>query len=335
VSRTADRSVLFLVADPESASARFRVHQYLPHLRALGVAAEVQHLGPSLAGRFRALARAAHFRSVVVHRALLTPLEWRLLRRVAPRYRFDFDDALLYRDSATARFDSWQRRARFRRMIAGAERAIAGNDYLAGLARPYNAAVSVVPTCVDLEPYRARGEPAREPLIGWIGTAVNLMYLRPILPALANVRAAGRGVKLKVICDAFPEEPGLEIARRRWRLEDEASELAACQIGIMPLADDPWTRGKCALKILQYFAASLPVVCSPVGTNLSVVEHGRSGYFAADDGEWTARLDELLADPAKRQAFGRAGRERVESRYSVASNLEAFLAALGLDRATV
>ena len=123
---------------------------------------------------------------------------------------------------------------------------------------------------------------------------------------------------------------GLEIVRKRWTLQDEARDLLDCQVGIMPLTDDPWTRGKCALKVLQYFAARRPVVCSPVGSNLSVVEHGRSGYFAADADEWKARLEELLADTALRRAFGRRGREMVECRYSVEANFAALRTALGL-----
>jgi glycosyltransferase involved in cell wall biosynthesis len=326
-----DRSVLFLAPEPASPSCRFRVAQYLPELHRRGVAAEVIACGPSLVDRLRAIARARRHPTVVVHRALLSAPEWALLRRAAPHYVFDFDDALPFRDSAAARFDSRQRRARFRRMVAGAARVAAGNDYLAGLAREFNDHVSVVPTAVDLRPYReAAAEAAREPLIGWIGTSANLMYLKPILPALARVRVAGGGTKLEIVCDAFVEHAGLEIVRKPWRLEEEARDLASCRVGIMPLPDDPWTRGKCALKILQYFAAALPVVCSPVGSNLAVVEQGRNGYFASDGAEWTERLEELLGDPDKRRAFGRAGRELVETRYSVEANLEAFLAVLAL-----
>lgn len=251
-----------------------------------------------------------------------------LLRRAASGYVFDFDDALPFRDSTSASFDSWQRRARFRRMVAGAARVVAGNHYLAGLARPYNGNVAVAPTAVDLGPYRERFEPALEPVVCWIGTAVNLTYLKPILPALARVRVGGTAAKLKLVCDQFVEHPGLEILRKPWRLEDEASDLMSSHVGIMPLADDPWTRGKCALKILQYFAASLPVVCSPVGSNLSVVEQGRNGYFASDEGEWIQRLEELLSDESKRRAFGAEGRALVEERYCVEANLDAFLAAV-------
>src|SRR6185295_16732570 len=108
----------------------------------------------------------------------------------------------------------------------------------------------------------------------------------PILPSVARA-ARESAARIEVICDAFPHPNGIEIVRRPWSLADEAHALAGCAVGIMPLPDDAWTRGKCALKILQYFAASLPVVCSPVGANLDVVEHGGNGYFAHGDDEWT------------------------------------------------
>jgi glycosyltransferase involved in cell wall biosynthesis len=326
-----NRSVLFLVADPEGPSARFRVLQYAQRLRALGVAVEVETLASSLRARLRAIAKAARFRTVVVQRVLLTPPEWWLLRLAAPDYLYDFDDAILFRDSASGRFDSRQRRARFRRMVGGASRVIAGNDYLAGLARRYQADVTVIPTAIDLAPYDAPIEPSDEPAICWIGTAVNLMYLRPLLSVLAKLRVRGSGVKLKIVSDGFVQHAGLEVVCKRWNLQDEARDIMSCQVGIMPLPDDPWTRGKCALKILQYFAARRPVVCSPVGSNLSVVEQGRSGYFASAADEWRARLEELLADAEKRRAFGRCGRETVESRYSVEENFAKLRAALGLE----
>jgi glycosyltransferase involved in cell wall biosynthesis len=98
----------------------------------------------------------------------------------------------------------------------------------------------------------------------------------------------------------------------------------------MPLPDDAWTRGKCGLKILQYFAAARPVVCSPVGANLGIVEHGRNGFFAVSDEEWIERLERLLSDPAERARMGAAARRTVEDRFSTAGNVGRFLAALGL-----
>jgi len=273
--------------------------------------------------RRKILRSAAAYDTVCIHRAFLSPLEQRWLRRTGKSYVFDFDDAIMFRDSAHRHFESWQRRWRFRRMVAGARTVIAGNSYLAGWASRYSERVATIPTAIDLTAYpQRRAELGQEPVIGWIGTRINLMYLGAILPALKRVARKRPDLKLKIVADGFLDVRDVPVARKEWSLEDEVDDVMSFQVGLMPLPDDPWTRGKCALKILQYFAASVPVVCSPVGTNLAVVENGRSGYFARTEDEWVARLDELLGDEAKRRRFGAAGRGMVERKYSLDANLD-------------
>jgi glycosyltransferase involved in cell wall biosynthesis len=276
--------------------------------------------------RWQILGRAAAYDVVCIHRAFLDPLELRLLQRGGRRYLFDFDDAIMFRDSTHSRFDSWQRRWAFRRMVRGAHMSIAGNAYLAQCAARYSERVTVIPTAIDLSAYPPRPlESAPEPVVGWIGTRVNLMYLQRIFPALRRLAERRPGLKLKIVSDGFPDHvPGVDLIRKPWSRSDECADLASFQVGVMPLPDDPWTRGKCAVKILQYFAASLPVVCSPVGANRDVVEPSRNGYFAGTETEWVARLDELLANPEQRRRFGKHGRALVERRFSVESNLPAL-----------
>jgi glycosyltransferase involved in cell wall biosynthesis len=319
------RRILFLVSGLDEVSCRFRVLQYLPHLERLGINADVADLHVPIAARWRSIRSAAGYDAVCVHRAFLSRLEQRWLRR-AKGYVFDFDDAIMFRDSSQRRFDSWQRRQRFRRTVTGARRVIAGNGYLAGLASRYSEAVTVIPTAIDVSAYpERRGTSSCQPVIGWIGTRINLMYLRAIVPALTRVARARPDVQLKIVADDFLDVPGMPVTNKRWSLEEEVEDVMSFQVGIMPLADDPWTRGKCAVKILQYFAASVPVVCSPVGTNREVVEHGRNGYFGSSEDEWVARLVELLDNAERRQQFGAAGREAVGRRYSIESNLEGLV----------
>ena len=135
-------------------------------------------------------------------------------------------------------------------------------------------------------------------------------------------------MKLKVVSDGFLDVAGVPVTNKCWSLADEVDDIASFHVGIMPLPDDPWTRGKCAVKILQYFAAGVPVVCSPVGANLEVVEHGRNGYFATTEDEWVARLDELSGDAQRRRQFGQAGRETVQRRYAIESTVDQFVKAL-------
>jgi len=323
------RRVLFLASGLGEASCRFRVLQYIPHLKRLGIQADVADLRVPVAARWKILRTAAAYDTVCIHRAFLSPLEQRWLCRAGKSYVFDFDDAIMFRDSSHRHLESWQRRWRFRRMVAGARTVIAGNSYLAGWASRYSDRVTTIPTAIDLAAYRARRAAlGDEPVIGWIGTRINLMYLSPILPALKRLARQRPDVTLKIVSDGSLDISGVAVIKKRWSLEDEVNDVMSFQVGLMPLPDDPWTRGKCALKVLQYFAASVPVVCSPVGANLEVVENGRSGYFARTEDEWVVHLDELLGDAARRRNFGAAGRSMVERKYSVDANVDQFVDAL-------
>lgn len=326
---SAQRRVLFLAHGLDGVSCRFRVLQYVPYLRRMGIQADVADLRAPIGARWSVLRSAAAYDTVCIHRAFLGQLEHRWLLRAAKAYVFDFDDAIMFRDSSQRRFESWQRRARFRRMVAGARTVIAGNSYLAGWASRYTERVTMIPTAIDLTPYPERRTAlSGAPVIGWIGTRINLMYLRAVLPALTRVARKRPDVTLKIVSDDFLDVPGMQVVKKRWSMEDEVDDVMSFDVGIMPLPDDPWTRGKCAVKILQCFAAGVPVVCSPVGANFDVVEHGRNGYFAADGDEWVARLDELLADGEQRTQLGAAGRDTVQRRYSIEANLEALVKVL-------
>lgn len=320
--------VLFLVADLRLVSCRFRVWQWLPHLRRRGVEATVVDLHAPWRQRRAAIAQAAGYDAVVVHRALLRWSEVRLLCRVAPRYIFDFDDALMFRDSAARRHDSWQRQFRFARMVRHAGHVVAGNTYLARQAARYQPHVTVIPTPIDLAQYPSSTEHAREPVVGWMGTRINLMYLQPLAAALGRLAGVYPEVRVKIVSDGVPVLPGVPVIAKQWSAGDELDDLHSFRVGIMPLPDDPWTRGKCALKLLQYMAAGVPVVCSPVGANTDIVDDGHNGYFARSDDEWVRRIGALLDDPARCRELGAAGRRTVAERYSVTAQLDRFLSVL-------
>jgi glycosyltransferase involved in cell wall biosynthesis len=124
-------------------------------------------------------------------------------------------------------------------------------------------------------------------------------------------------LKLRVICSAFPDWGDVPIERVPWSSDTEAQSLAGAHIGVMPLTDDAWSRGKCAFKLLQYMAAALPCVASPVGANKEAVLDGVNGFHAADVDEWERGLEKLIVAPELRAAFGAAGRLHVEQRYSM------------------
>jgi len=319
---------LVLTSDPHGPSFRFRVGQYLPHLRRLGWCVDTAAVNGSLPQRLTALARGRHYECVWLHRVLLTPVEHALLRAAAPRYVFEFDDAVDRRDSNAPAFASRQRRARFARMVRGATRVVAGNAYLAGLAAECGREAAVLPTAVDVSAFPLLPAADEPPTIGWIGTRSNFVYLRSVLPALARAAERRPDLRLLVVSDGVFEAGAVPVCNKRWSLAEEAADLARMNVGIMPLPDDPWTRGKCGAKLLQYFAAARPAVCSPVGAAREIVEHGVSGYLAATEKEWAERLLELLDDASKRRRFGAAGRARVERDYSLEAVLPRLIAEL-------
>ena len=190
-----------------------------------------------------------------------------------------------------------------------AHTVVAGNDYLARRARQAGARhVEIVPTAIDLERYRDLPEAPRDGAltVGWIGIPLNAHYLTMIEPALRAVSATAP-VELQVVGAPVPAEfKGIAATSFPWTEDTEISRIAQFDVGVMPLHDTPWERGKCAYKLLQVMAAGKPVIASPVGANRQVVRHGINGFLADTTEEWTQALRQL-ADPALRQAHGRRG----------------------------
>lgn len=258
---------------------------------------------------------------LMVHRLLsLVPLP----TRDPPPYVdvYDFDDALFERSVSgsvsavnrgfgalkrdAARCDSYLRRARL---------VTAGNGYLAAHAHAIAKRVEVVPSCIDPAAYVQRAHADVETLtVGWIGSSSTTPYLLEILPVLRAINAGGCAMRLVAVgAGRLPAETWIE--QHPWSLETEARLLARFDVGVMPLPDDPWTRGKCGYKLLQYFAAGVPAVASPVGVNASLLAAG-GGLAATSPTEWQSALEEFGGDTAARREAGHAGRRLVQSDYS-------------------
>ncbi|MEA1927356.1 MAG: glycosyltransferase family 4 protein [Candidatus Auribacterota bacterium] len=310
-------NIQVIIPDKNAPSCRFRVLQYREPLRSFGITLEVVELSRERQQRRATLDAAADYDAVFLHRKLLNRFDYARLRRRARKLIYDFDDAVMFRDSNASRLESRMRKRKWERLVSGADLVIAGNEYLADFAGEYNNAVSIIPTVIDLDYFP--GEPVRtsELTIGWMGTASNFIYLSLIKDSMEVLLREHPKVTFKVVSDQTPELPGLSIESKRWSASEELSDLAGFDIGIMPIFDDPWARGKCAFKIIQYFASYLPVVCSPVGANREVVEEGVNGYFASSPDEWRRRMEELLASAGVRKVMGRAGRKVTEDRYSL------------------
>lgn len=278
----------------------------------------------------RELLRWAHV--TVLHQIKLSSIEARLFAAYSRRRIFDVDDAIYVRKPrrlGDAPDESAWRKQKFAATCRWVDAVAVGNDVLAAVARASAREVAVLPTSIDTACYLSTtAGPADPPTIAWIGSPENLIYLEMIRPALTRLTKRHPSLKLRVICSEFPDWSGVTIERVPWSSATEAQSLAGAHIGVMPLTDDAWSRGKCAFKLLQYMAASLPCVASPVGANKEAVLDGINGFHATDVDEWERGLERLILSPDLRASFGAKGRAHVEQRYSLRSYRANYLALL-------
>ncbi|MEA3152095.1 MAG: hypothetical protein QOD56_3034 [Gammaproteobacteria bacterium] len=275
----------------------------------------------------------------VLHQIKLSGLEARLIAAFARHRIFDVDDAIYVRKPRRLGDpvnDSVWRRKKFAATCRWVDVVAAGNEVLAGVARRTARDIDILPTSLDPAAYRASvATPDDPPTIAWIGSPENLIYLEMIRPALTRLTSRHPRLRVRVICSRFPDWPEINVERVAWSSATEADSLAGAHIGIMPLTDDEWSRGKCAFKLLQYMAASLPCVASPVGANTEAVIDGVNGFHARDDDEWENGLERLIESASLRARFGAAGRAHVEQRYGMLTyqaRYVALLTRLGADR---
>lgn len=321
-----------LVESEHHVCCRYRLAAFRSHLAAAGHTLEFRSLPRSTFGRLAIGRGLADADAVILQRKLLPGWAVSLLRRRVRRLVFDFDDAVWLRDSYSPKgFDDPNRAARFRATIRACDLVIAGNDHLAAEAMRWvdPTRVAVIPTCVDVGKYApTTGRVAPGVQLVWVGSSSTLRGLERFTPTLSAIGRAVPGTRLKLVCDRFLDIPDLPVDRCPWDEATEAREIAAADIGIGWVPDDPWSRGKCGLKILQYQAAGLPVVANPVGVQTDLVRDGETGFRATTSEEWVNAVRQLAADPELRYRLGTAGRRQVEAGYSVEAGAKRWIRAL-------
>ncbi len=321
--------VLFLTrTGPLGPSSRYRVYQLLPLLRDVdAVVSPITDPSPRAVWQQRRadLDRVGEFDAVFVQKGVFPGLYAGFERQFAARKPliYDFDDAMWLRRVGGSRMAQLLHRERAaQEMLRCASAVIAGNDYLAEYAARFNRHVTVIPTAIDTARYPTAGGTT----VGWIGSRTTLPYLKALKPVFGKL-----GIAPHVIAAGDPETLGFRVQFRPWTLETELNELAQLGIGIAPLPDGPWERGKCGVKVLQYMACGIPVVASPVGVHNQIVQHGVNGYLAGETVEWEMYLRELIGNESLRERLGTAGRAMVRQRYDIhqaAERLSAILTTL-------
>jgi glycosyltransferase involved in cell wall biosynthesis len=323
-------NLAILVTGIEKPSARHRILQFIPFLHQNNFQAEVFVIPGNHLDRIRFFRKLRAYDIVFLQRKLFTAIELNILRRNAQKLVYDFDDAVMFRDSVKRTQYSSLRTRKFIRTIKNADIVIAGNEYLRDQAISYNSQTFIIPTTVDTDVYKDNpASPSSDAVIlGWLGSKATLFYLENIKNVFETIFERFPNVSLKIVADRFFDCNKMPVIKKRWEYEDETDDLHTFDIGLMPLTDDPWSRGKCGFKLLQYMAAGIPPVCSPVGVNKEIVQDGINGFYARDEHEWVEKLSNLILDRQLRYRIGRNARLSVLDNYSKAIHEKRLLTLL-------
>ena len=335
-------------------SSRVRMYQYLPYLKANGVSCMVapllsntyvedlyegnpQNLGAILLSylkRIGSLFKCGQFDLIWLERELLP---WwpawaeAILDRLNIPYVVDFDDAVFHRyDLHSSKMIRFLLGEKIGAVMRHASVVVVGNGHLSNRAKLAGAKrIECLPSVVDLTRYQTISSPLdRGFTIGWIGTPNTTPYLRLIRPALEEFRKNKDDVQLSLIGSGELDLGRIPVKTRKWSEETEVAEIQQFDVGIMPIPDEPFERGKSGYKLIQYMACGIPVIASPVGANREIVEEGVNGYLAERNADWADALFRLEGDPALRKRMGAAGRKKVEQCYSLEVTTPRLLALL-------
>lgn len=348
--------ILFLTLHRKDRSPgqRFRHEQYLDHLEENGFQVTYSnllnehqdttfynpgnYLGKVFIGfqaifkRLKDVLRASKYEYVFIYRDAFffgILFEW-LFRRTGKKLIFDFDDSIWIEDENPDRsiFQRLKNPAKTDRIISYCDLIVAGNNYLAEYACQHNEQVVIIPTTIDTNEYvRKEGLAEKGRIcIGWSGSFSTIKHFEQALEPLKIIKDRFKDqVCFKVIGDGNYRNDSLDIKGLPWKKQTEIEDLSEIDIGIMPLPNDNWSKGKCGLKGLQYMALEIPTIMSPVGVNSTIIEDGHNGFLAGNTDEWVEKLTLLINEPSLRKQVGKAGRQTVVDHYSVDANKKKWL----------
>lgn len=336
----------------KAASCRYRFLQYIPYLESCGIKCTISPLFDdnylekkfrtgrndivdivkAFVRRFITIWHSHKYDLIVIHCELfpyLPPLFEKYLTLRKIKYIFDYDDAIFHNyDQTLHMIIRWLFKEKISTVIKGARHVIAGSQYLADYALKVNDNVEVIPTVIDIDKYpnSPSGRPSADSFtIGWIGSPSTAKYVEEIGAALSEI-CNNDNTKIILIGAGNMKLPGVNYENLEWSEDSEINNLWLFDVGIMPLSDGPWERGKCGFKLIQYMACGLPVVASPVGVNSVIVEEGKNGFLVRTISDWVRALKILRDDVELRQRMGEYGRKKVENQYCLQVTAHRFVA---------
>lgn len=281
--------------------------------------------------RIKDIRRASSFDYIFIYRDAFFFGTWieRFFKKSNTKLIFDFDDSIWLNDESSSKsfFQKLKNPLKTNKIISYCDLVIAGNSYLAKHAEEFNKNVTIIPTTIDLNEYvKSNSENKEEICIGWSGSFSTIKHFESAVEALNIIKNKYQNkIYFKVVGDGSYENVELDIQGLPWKKETELSDLNEMDIGIMPLPDDDWSKGKCGLKGLQYMALEIPTIMSPVGVNSIIIQDGKNGFLASSTVEWVEKLSRLIEDSDLRARLGKEGRKTVEEKYSVEANKEKWL----------
>lgn len=305
---------LFLGKGVSEASTRYRIQPIYERLAKAGHQVEFVSTELGLLPKLNLVRRANQYDLVFIQRKLFPAWFVRSLKRRAGRLVFDFDDAIFLKSSGES---SPSRYRKFQATCQAADLILAGNEYLAMQSRKLSTKVQVVPTTVDTAAYETDAVKASAITLVWIGSSSTRRYLDMLTPVLDSLSQRRPNLMLKVIADFEFRLDGLKVENIQWSSEQEVAELTSSHIGIAPMINNGWTRGKCALKVIQYMAAGLPVVSDRCGANQEVILASETGYLADNENDWIEAITKLIDNEDLRTQMGVAGRARAQQLYDM------------------
>jgi len=285
--------------------------------------------------RLRDVMRADNFDIILVYREAhfigSTFFEKRFSKSKA-KLVYDFDDAIWLNDTSAGNSNlSWLKKPEKTGDIIGmSDLVIAGNSYLADYAHIFSQNVLIIPTTINTQYHRQENTEVRNSVcIGWTGSSTTLKHFELAVPFLIKLKETFKEkLTFKVIVDVDYFQPDLNLRSTKWTKESEIAELESIDIGIMPLPDDQWSRGKCGFKGIQYMALGKPTVMSPVGVNVDIIVEGVNGYLADSESQWFEKLSLLIESPELRNRIGKSGVVTVEEKYSLDSQKDVLVNSL-------